>query len=403
LSRARPPTRALTLAAALAAGCAARDVVASATAGPAGGTPAGYCAGSGPPILVGDGITVGDVDGTPDDVCTGTVAVRTFVHALCTCEGYATSTRLTTDSFDSAAGPYVPGGTAAPVGLDGELQTNDQVDVGGDLTVAGAAGASLGADLHVARALAVGGPLGTGVAVTAGADARIAGDVDLASLDVAGTLTVPAAATLGGAVTAGQTVRAPVTVDPPCACAPSDLVDIPAFVSAHRTDNQDALIGLAPDRLTGYSGDVSLDLPCGIYYLGPVSGDGALDLRITGRVALLVDGDVSLQAPFTVELATDDAELDLMIGGTFGSTDTITMGRADHPARARVYIGGSDTIDLSGDSQVAANLYAPMAPLAVSGGATVYGSLFVRRLDQAAPVTIHYDVDVLRADVACPP
>jgi hypothetical protein len=32
----------------------------------------------------------------------------------------------------------------------------------------------------------------------------------------------------------------------------------------------------------------------------------------------------------------------------------------------------------------------------------VYGSLFVRRLDQAAPVTIHYDVDVRRADVGCP-
>jgi hypothetical protein len=32
----------------------------------------------------------------------------------------------------------------------------------------------------------------------------------------------------------------------------------------------------------------------------------------------------------------------------------------------------------------------------------VYGSLFVRRLDQAAPVTIHYDIDVRRADVGCP-
>jgi hypothetical protein len=59
-------------------------------------------------VLVGDGITVGEGDGSADDICTGTVAVRTFKRALCTCEGYATSTPLTTDSFDSRVAPYGP-------------------------------------------------------------------------------------------------------------------------------------------------------------------------------------------------------------------------------------------------------------------------------------------------------
>src|SRR5207302_1458657 len=105
------------IAIALFAACSARDLVAS-EQGSADGGVAAYCLGSGPPVLVGDGITNGDGDGAPDNVCSGTIAVRTFVRALCTCEGYATSTRLTTDSFDSAAGPYTPGGTAAPVGID---------------------------------------------------------------------------------------------------------------------------------------------------------------------------------------------------------------------------------------------------------------------------------------------
>jgi hypothetical protein len=78
------------------------------------------------------------------------------------------------------------------------------------------------------------------------------------------------------------------------------------------------------------------------------------------------------------------------------------IGSADHPARTRVYIGGEGTIDLSGDSQLATNFYAPRAAVALSGNTTVFGSLFVRRLDQAAPVTIHYDIDVRRADVGCP-
>src|SRR6185503_13731304 len=250
---------------------------------------------------------------------------------------------------------YVPGGTSADVGIDGELRAIARVDVGGAVAVAGAAGAALLADLRVAHDLAIAGALGTGVTVTAGGDAHLAGSIDLAALTVAGTLTVAPGAGLGGTVSAGATVRAPVEVAAPCACGTDDLVDIPAFVAGHAADNQDAAIGRAPGRLTYYHGAVMLDLPCGIYYVGPVRGDGALTLRVTGRAALLVDGDLSLGAPFTVELATDDAELDLMIAGILSSNQAISIGRADHPARTRVYVGGSGTIELSGDSQLAGN------------------------------------------------
>ncbi len=381
---------------ALLAGCAARDVVASSSAGAAA-----YCSGTGPPILVGDGITVGDADGTPDDICAGAVAVLTFKRALCTCDAYQTSTSLTTDSFDSAAGPYAPGGTVGGVGIDGALSAAAQLAVGGSLVVAGAAGANLMQDAHVARDLAVAGPLGTGVNVTAGGDAKIAGDLSLASLMVTGTLTVPAGATIGGTVTAGSTVRAPVSVTPPCACAPSELVDIAAFVRSYRAENDDAAIGLDPARLSGYSGDAAIDLPCGIYYLQPIHGTGAITLRVTGRVALLVDGDVTLTSPLEIDLATSDAELDLMIGGTLTSNARIAVGDPAHPSRTRVYVGGSGTIELSGDSQVAANVYAPTSVLAMSAPATIFGSLFVRTLQQAAPLVIHYDEDVERSDVGC--
>jgi hypothetical protein len=172
-------------------------------------------------------------------------------------------------------------------------------------------------------------------------------------------------------------------------------------VAGHRDDNTNASIGLSPARLTGYAGDVTIDLPCGIYYIGAVHGSGALHLRITGRVALLVDGDLTMTSPLDIELATGDAELDLMIGGLISSNARITVGDVNHPSRTRIYAGGSGTVPLSGDSQIAANVYAPRAALALSAPAIIFGSLFVRRLDQAAPVTIHYDEDVLRADVGC--
>jgi hypothetical protein len=389
-----------TLVLGLLAACASRDIVATGAGDPTAVAP--YCLGSGPAILVGDGITIGEGDGQPDELCSGTVAVRTFNRALCTCEGYATSTTLDTDSFDSAAGPYAPGGTLGDVGIDGELRTNARVSVRGALRVAGAAGAALGADLHAAHDLEIGGPLGSGVSVSSGGNARIAGNVDLMSLSVAGTLALPAGATIAGTVTAGATQRTEVSVAPPCGCGADDLVDIAGFIAGHARDNQDAAIGLGPGQLTDYHGAVALDLPCGVYYVGPVRGDGSLTLRVTGRAALLVDGDLSLTAPFTIELATDDAELDLMIGGVLSSDQALRIGRADHPARTRIYVAGAGTMNLSGDSQLAANLYAPSAALALSAAATVYGSLFVRRLDQAAPVAIHYDVDVRRADVGCP-
>lgn len=387
------------LAALVLAACSARDVIA--IGADASGAPA-YCQGSSPVILLGHGLTAGDPRGNLAEICTGAVAVRAFPRALCTCEGYATSTTLATDSFDSSAGPYAPGGTTGDVGLDGELRASAIVSVGGGLAVAGAAGAALLADLRVAHDLDIAGPLGTGVTVTSGGDAHLAGSVDLKALQVAGTLTLPAGAGLAGAVTAGATVRAPVAIDPPCACGAADLVDVAALIAGHTAANQDALIGLTPERLTGYHGEVTLDLPCGIYYVGPVRGDGALTLRVTGRAALLIDGDLALTAPFTVELATEDAELDLLVGGILSIDHAIVIGRADHPARTRVYVGGAGTMELSGDSQIAANLYAPGAAIALSGSATVFGSLFVRRLDQAAPIAIHYDVDVRRADVACP-
>ena len=380
------------------ASCSARDIVASSGAGEPS-----YCTGSGPPILVGDGITVGDGDGNPEDVCSGTVAVRTFRRALCTCEGYATSTPLVTDSFDGRTGPYVPGagGTMGGVGIDGTLMASARISLGGPLVVSGAGGASFQVDSTVARDLEVGGPLGANIALTCGGDADVASNITTSSLTVTGTLTVPTTATIGGTINAGATVRAPVTVSPPCGCGASDLVDIAGFVAGHATDNTNDAIGLSPSRLTGYTGDTTVDLPCGIYYVGAIRGMGALHLRITGRVALLVDGDLTLTSPLDIELATSDAELDLMIAGLVSSNARITAGDPHHPSRTRIYVGGSGTIPLSGDSEIAANIYAPRAAVALSAPATIFGSLFVRRLDQAAAVTIHYDEDVLRADVGC--
>jgi hypothetical protein len=363
-----------------------------------------YCDGSGPPILVGDGITVGQGGSGGDDVCSGQVAERAFRFALCSCESYAASTTLTTDSFDSSVGPYVPGRAGGSVGTNGSFASNGLADVGGSLWVAGAGGMILGADLTAAAHLYDGGGIdGSAAGVTVGRDARVAGDVDLADLSVAGTLTLPAERTLAvsGTQTLGTLARAPVAVAAPCECAPADLVDIASFVETYRTANDNADIDLDPAALAAVAAETTLDLPCGRFFVDAIGTTQPLTLHVSGRTALFVGGDATLRAPFTV-LLDAGVELDLFVGGLLTSTALVQLGSADRPAGARLYVGGSGTLELSGGAELGGNVYAPRADLALSAAAEVFGSLFVKSVATAVPLVIHYDEAVQGAGDGCP-
>jgi hypothetical protein len=393
------------LAVLLLAACERRDAVAVLPSGEV----SDYCAGSGPAIIAGDGITVSESDGDTDDVCAGVIARRSFRFALCTCEGYAASTRLTTDSFSSAAGAYDPGaaGNAGSVGVNGAFGANDVVDVRGSLWAGTGpgGGSSIGADLTVAGDLVHDGSLTGGAAdVIVGHDANIQGTVSLASLSVGGALTVPSLAGVSttGTLSYGSAVEATMALADPCSCADGDLVDVGRFVALHATDNDNAAVGLDPARLAAFgAADTTLDLPCGRYYLTAIDGDGLLTLRIHGRTALFVAGDARLRGGITVDIDAG-AELDLFVAGILEAESDIRFGSAARPSKARLYVGGTGGINLTGSSLFAGNLYAPRAVLALSGPVELFGSLFVRQLQQAAPVTIHYDTDVLEADIGCP-
>ncbi len=370
------------------------------------GPTSGFCQGVGPAIIVGDGITRGEADGTTDDVCSGAIARRTFRFALCLCEGYATSTALVTDSFASGDGPYqaATAGAAGSVGVNGELRANANLDVSGSLWAGDQAG-EVGALLDIAGDLQHQGGLSGGGTVIVGHDATVQGPVSLTSLQVAGRLVVPALADVStsGPLTYGALTEAVVTVPDPCACASDELVDVTRFINLHVDDNDNLASGLSKSALAGFTGDATLDLPCGRYYLDSIDGSpGAeLTIRARGRVVLFVGGNVNLRGPMRMTL-DPDAEFDLFVGGLLMSDDAIEFGDVARPSKARLYVGGSGQMNLSGNSVFAGNLYAPQASLALSAQVELFGSLFLRSLTQAAPVTIHYDTDVLAADEGCP-
>ncbi|GHG72444.1 hypothetical protein [Comamonas sp. JC664] len=401
------------LAAALAlamSGCTRADLVAIVTTPDGGGTGASgdagtqdgggspddweaYCAGRGPPIFVGEAET-------DAHMCSGRLAEQTFRHALCTCEGLSLGASLDADAFQSSEGAYQPGGAGGDVGVNGALSANDAVSVGGSLRVGGVGGLHLGRAFFVGETLHSSGPLsGSPVSASVLGDARVRGDVSLPAFRVGGVLTVPEGATLGP-VAAAAVRREPVDPVTPCACDDAAQVDVAGLIARHAHDNDNAAIGLDAAALEGIEGERSLTLPCGRFHLTRITGTGRATLTIRARTALFIEDIVDLAEGFTVDVQAP-GELDLFLGGSVAVAGPLSLGSTATPSRVRVYVAGASVLALSAGSTLAGNLYAPHATLSVSGGAEVFGSVFVRHVEASGPLRLHYDADIRDAGAAC--
>ncbi|PTL78243.1 hypothetical protein DAT35_40015 [Vitiosangium sp. GDMCC 1.1324] len=366
---------------------------------PDGGTPAdersAYCARPGPPWLVVDGAT-------GQESCSGHLAARTFPHALCSCEGLEASAPFGTDAFRSSQGSWSPGAPGASIATNGGLSVNSPMEVGGSLWVA-STGIQLTSTLSIAESLRNGGPLMGRASVSVRGNAQVSGDISLDALTVGGILSLPAERdlTVSGSLQVSELRREPVEPPvPPCPCAATERVDIGAYVANHVTANHDASIGLEPTALDGFSGDRTLELPCGRFYLSRISGPGSVRLVVSGRAALFVGGDVAVGQRFDVELL-EGAELDLFIAGKLSAVERLSLGSVRYPARLRVYVGGTDPIEVPTASTLAGNFYAPLAYMALSERVELYGSLFIQRLAASGGLSVHYDMDVLGTEAAC--
>lgn len=370
---------------------------ASADAGPDAGPLAdgGFCEGQGPLVLVGDqGRTL----------CSGRLAESTFRYALCSCEGYVGNHRLVTDAFDSRQGPFTNPEVGGSVGINGRLATAGDTELGGTLRAGDAVQVSGAARLAVSADLYVQGDLRADGTVTVARSAQVGGAVDVPDLQVAGTLTTAPGAVVqlhGGGQLGGQ-ATASVNVPPPCTCAADQLFDVSAWVTAQRATADNPRIGLSEGDWQNLPADRAVNLPCGRYWVNAIGGAGGLTLRLEGRVALFVGGDLALQAPLRIDTSLG-GELDLFVAGNVVSAGRLELGDAAHPARVRLYVGGNGTLELSGGGVFAGNVYAPRAELVSSATLEAFGSLFVRRVALSDQLIIHYDTAVLDNGAECPP
>ena len=359
-----------------------------------GGGQSGYCAGKGPPIVVGDSGSAAR--------CSGQVAASAFRYAMCLCQGLSASSPITVDAFDSTMPGQTTFGNGGSVGVNSNVNAGD-LSVGGTLQVAGALTinnrVSAGVDLLLADTLSA------NVGATVGRNAQINGDVKCngaaGSLKITGNLTYPSTRTLTAtSPIIGSTTRNNVSVAAPCDCAANSIFNIAGYVTERATSNDNAAIGLDAGQLTNFSGDQTLNLTCGRFYLSRIGGAGKLTLNVSGRTALFIGGDVNLTNDFTVNLGAS-GELDLFINGGLTSSAPLVFGNKDAPARVRLYMGGSRNINLAAGSTIYGNIYAPESALVTSGALTVYGAIFVRSFNPSSSVTIHHDVAILRAADDC--
>jgi hypothetical protein len=363
------------------------------------------CDERGPRLRVGD-------NSLADTVCTTGTPARAFAHAICVCEDYAALSSLLTDAVDSSSAGFPAAMAGGSVGVNGTVGNNGfYIHVGGSLTVASPFGVTIApsvspaADLQVDGNLVIGGGLqGTECGVAIGGDARVDGRVTLQDLEVGGQLVVPEGFEIdvNGVEQIGSLVREPVQVQQPCGCEQSDLVDIAAKVSARANDNQNdnELLDFEVEELNGYQGSLKLNLPCGRFYLPTLTGQGSLELVVSGRAALYVRDLANLEGPFTVRLEPG-AELDLFFANSLVAADTLELGSRDAPERVRLYIGAGGTVDLGGQSLVAGHLYAPGAELVNRDQLEVFGSVFVKRVSGSGRLTVHQDLNPLEAGQPC--
>ncbi len=357
-----------------------------------GGDQAAYCSGKGPPIVV------SDASGSAAR-CTGQVAATAFRYGLCLCSGLAASSAMTIDAFDSSAAGATTFGNGGSAGMNSNINVSNKFSVGGSLQVAGGVVVN---DLLVGTDLLMSDTLSANNSVTVGKNAQIAGDVKSNGLlKVTGTLTYPATRTLSAPnQSIGAIVRAPVTVGQPCDCAAGSIFDIAGYVTARSQSNDNASIPLDPNRLANYSGDQTINLPCGRFYLNRVGGQGKVTLNITGRTALFIGGDVNINDAFTVNVGTT-GELDLFINGGLTSSAPLNFGNKNAPAKVRLYMGGSRNINLAANSVIGGNIYAPNSALVTAGPLEVFGAIFVNSFNPSAAVSIHHDIAILNASQEC--
>jgi hypothetical protein len=365
-----------------------------------------FCAGHGP-ALGSYGVTTG---GGSEPACTAGIGRRLFPYALCSCSDLTLGGSLATiDAFDSSQGANTMAQGYAAIGV------NDSLSHGATLAANVGTAIIAGSEFLVAGAMGIHGDVKSNAALNlSGVGITIVRDLWV-NADIHGGLT----ATLGrdlyqtagysGAETLHRTAgthtyRQDVSVTPPCPCQDSALLDIAGIVVSAQTNNDNAELGISAAALADMlgAGSAPAGFTCGRFALDSLVSGNDFSSAISGRMALFVDGSLTLSGDFGASLAPG-AELDVFVTGDLRLSGPGRIGTQARPAALRLYIGGAAPLNIDDANPLAAQIYAPRAPavIATSVLVSVSGSIFAAKIETRSAFVMHYDRSIIEAGEEC--
>lgn len=113
------------------------------------------------------------------------------------------------------------------------------------------------------------------------------------------------------------------------------------------------------------SGNQTVTFPAGTYYFKNFSMSGNADIIIAGAVTLYVNGNINLT----------------------GNIDVLN----NLPSNFRVVNVSSAGVNISGNGELCADVYAPRSPININGNGEFFGSLVGKSLSLSGNAKIHYD------------
>lgn len=147
--------------------------------------------------------------------------------------------------------------------------------------------------------------------------------------------------------------------------------------SSLMSDPQPAPSGTTSVTLSpGYYGDTemkageTLTLNAGVYVFDSLALSGNSNLVVSGKVTIFIT-------------AKNGKSLD-MSGGTVANPSS-------QPKNLTFRVAGTEEVKVSGNSQAFFLVYAPRAPISVTGGTDIFGSLVGHSIDNHGGTWVHYD------------
>ena len=201
----------------------------------------------------------------------------------------------------------------------------------------------------------------------------------------------------GGKLNARSTIQA----QPTCALPDTLRADVAGSVQARANDHDNDRAAEQLVTLSQWTGQQTVTLPCGRYYLSEIDGSGSMTINALGHVAIFVDGSVSAKQGLKI-IAAPSARVSLVVNGSVHIIGGLQVGELSD-ARHLLLAAGQIHLE-QGSSTIGGVLYTQTKDLLlVNGTLDVNGAVFAYRAQLEGATHVTLARTAATADEQCKP